>query len=206
MPRWLISVFILTFGYSLTGPMRDPLLVDRGFSLDELSKINGLIYPFVGILAVGAIPFISRRFKIDRLLRIVLVVAIVHNTLFVPLAFTEMPKLYVYCWSALGSFISPITLVVFGSITLSLARPSRAAIDIATLATTPALASAIAGVIGGIIAGGFGYPALFVGSLFIKLAGTLIMVVNYDFIRYFSNEKRPVAEELLEGGAEPAQG
>ena len=190
LSRWIWSVFFLTFAFGLTNPMRDPLLVDRGFSLDELSRFNGLVAPLIGMVAVVTMPFVFRYFKAPKLLTIALWIIIVQAVAFLAVVAGPMPKSYVYALTAVGSFAATYLFVAFGAIHLSLARPSRAAVDIATFATFPAFASAVSGVLGGILAGALGYEVLFYGSLVLKIAAVVVLVRKLEVEQHYSTEPR----------------
>ena len=206
MPRYLTAAFFLTVGWGLTNPMIDPLLVDRGFNLEQFAWINGLVVPISAVLGVLMMPILFKLFSIVFLIRFSLVILILNALLFLLAVFGPVDLWLIVAFKSVGSVAGTFLLVTLASVTLSLARPSRAAVDLATMGTIPAFASAISGTASGFIAGAAGYPVLFVGAFVIKVIGALTITVNLDLREYFSKEEQPVIDGPDEALPEPSSG
>jgi len=175
MRMWYLLLLCLNGPSILAGGMLRPMLVDRGFSMESLGLVLGVIAPVASILGCVVAPRIINRIGRHR----ALVLASVTHLLQI-LAYLAIDRLGLSANGIFGAligvgFLQGYAGIIVYTIAIDKSNPGSAGTDFTVQATIFGFGAAVAGVASGLIAQRLGYTTLY-------LIGFVLQVVLLGFV------------------------
>ena len=180
MFAWCGGLALFKLGDALGSPMASPLLVDKGYSVDDIAWLLGTLGSAAGMVGALLGGLLARR---GRLLALV-VCGLVHAAL---MAAYALPVLFDLDKGVVGALVvvehltgGMATVALFTAM-MDACDPKTGATDYTTQASVVVLAAGIGGTFSGVSAAHLGYAPHFVVAGVVCVVGALAMVPLYRF-------------------------
>lgn len=173
---WLFVLILAPFGATMADFIFKPFLVDKGFSLEEIGWVRGVMglsAAFIGALTGGILMKSFGRKKL-----------VINFAFFVAISmFTYLIPLYINISLCSIIVVSVLTKFCIGMFTTSMftlimerSRPGTAGTDFTVqIAVLTFSSHGLASPLGGVLAQGLGYNAMFIISIVLALGSVLVL-------------------------------
>lgn len=180
MWQWLLVLLTYTLGARMASAMFSPLLVDLGFSLEEIGLLTGIIGFSAAIVGAPLAGFLITPLGRKRSLIIfgLLKSGSIALYLLPAIGITQLPVLYLVCISVQITLSMAYTIEF--TIMMDKSQIATAGTDYTLQTSFLTLSSILAGAISGVIAEALGYIPLFFVSIAIGLASVIFVSKTFD--------------------------
>jgi predicted MFS family arabinose efflux permease len=170
------------------------MMVDKGFSMESLGLVLGIICPIAGIAGCVIAPSIINRAGRHTALIIASVTQLLQILAYLAIDFFALPATGIFAVLIAVGFLQGYAGIIIYTIAIDKSEPSSAATDFTVQATVFGLGAALAGFASGVIAQRLGYTQLYLISLVLQL---LLLGFVAKTVRARHIASRPLVIEAL---------
>ena len=194
MRMWYVLLLCLNAPSIMAGGMLRPMMVDKGFSMESLGLVLGIICPIAGIAGCVIAPSIINRAGRHTALIIASVTQLLQILAYLAIDFFALPATGIFAVLIAVGFLQGYAGIIIYTIAIDKSEPSSAATDFTVQATVFGLGAALAGFASGVIAQRLGYTQLYLISLVLQL---LLLGFVAKTVRARHIASRPLVIEAL---------
>jgi PAT family beta-lactamase induction signal transducer AmpG len=194
MRMWYVLLLCLNAPSIMAGGMLRPMMVDKGFSMESLGLVLGIICPIAGIAGCVIAPSIINRAGRHTALIIASVTQLLQILAYLAIDFFALPATGIFAVLIAVGFLQGYAGIIIYTIAIDKSEPSSAATDFTVQATVFGLGAALAGFASGVIAQWLGYTQLYLISLVLQFLLLGFVVKN---VRARHIASRPLVIEAL---------
>ncbi len=194
MRMWYVLLLCLNAPSILAGGMLRPMMVDKGFSMESLGLVLGIISPIASIAGCAVAPKIINRVGRHNALIIASVTQLAQIVAYLSIDFLRLPANGIFAVLTGVGFLQGYAGIIVYTIAIDKSNPSSAATDFTVQATIFGFGASLAGAASGVVAQRLGYTQLYLISLVLQI---LLLGFVAKMVRARHIASRPLAADAL---------